>query len=583
MDANNLIRIKEELGSPPVPPQDSAITEEPMRVNSLGTCARGPTYMKEELQGTNIPCVPGNDGSTEEIITGDCPGTPVYASHSIRIKEEFIGPGSPASPGNHGNAEELESCECLGSAVPRSVLCIKRDPEDLCDSLTLTHSPCDSLLMDGPVTPFGHGIPLSANYDDGDVKPEHPVTASSVAQAETQQVHNVYPLPQKTSYERTSHECAEHVLLKSKACPTTSFRKTSEITTYDVGGMDLCNTCRSPTLGAGMKESLHKREVCSSMLSTEPTLHSYMAPHSNEKPYKCDACARTFSGMDELKDHEQSHAGRSSGVSGDSVSRAAEKARKCSLCSAEFACPRELKTHVMTHAAEKTYRCRLCPAAFVLLSTLKRHVTTHAGAKPFACDVCGATFARSPDLKRHVARHMAEKPFKCEFCPATFASSAECKKHAMTHTGEKPHKCELCPAEFRISSGLKAHVRTHTGEKPYKCAFCPAASATHIECRRHTMTHTGEKPYKCEPAEFILSSSLKSHVRTHTGEKPYKCQLCPATFRTSIERRRHTMTHTGEKPYKCDLCPASFIQSSKLKCHSRTHAREPTRSATAQT
>ncbi|XP_061775399.1 zinc finger protein 271-like [Nerophis ophidion] len=201
-----------------------------------------------------------------------------------------------------------------------------------------------------------------------------------------------------------------------------------------------------------------------------------MVYHTDNMPWKCFQCDKTFSNKGNLNMHMKIHSG--------------EKTFSCSFCGKTFFQKANLTAHTRTHTGEKPYSCSVCGKRFSKNDGLKRHAGTHTREKHFLCSVCGKKFSKKDGLKRHTRIHDVEQPFFCSVCNAHFGHSSDLARHTRGHTGEKPFTCSVCGKGFYHKSHFEEHTRIHTGEKPFLCPLCGKSFSKRHGLNRHTQTHT---------------------------------------------------------------------------------------------
>uniref|UniRef100_A0A336KMY6 CSON013100 protein n=1 Tax=Culicoides sonorensis TaxID=179676 RepID=A0A336KMY6_CULSO len=122
----------------------------------------------------------------------------------------------------------------------------------------------------------------------------------------------------------------------------------------------------------------------------------------------------------------------------------------CSICSKEFSTKWNLKQHQWTHAnrSTKPFQCNICPNAFVRENDYTTHMNAHKAIRPYTCNHCGCQFVRKSNWMRHTREHEQEKnytcerPFSCNICGKTSATKTNHNKHIKIHHARDPLTAE---------------------------------------------------------------------------------------------------------------------------------------------
>lgn len=109
-------------------------------------------------------------------------------------------------------------------------------------------------------------------------------------------------------------------------------------------------------------------------------LTAHQILHAVEQTYKCTDCNETFSAMDSLQTHIQTH-----------------------------------YLHTQLHVTDShDDNCFLQHNTLHVETTQQQHklVPVPKGEKPYKCDECGVSFTRADSLKYHKKTHTREKPYQ---------------------------------------------------------------------------------------------------------------------------------------------------------------------------
>lgn len=86
---------------------------------------------------------------------------------------------------------------------------------------------------------------------------------------------------------------------------------------------------------------------------------------------------------------------------------------RCEICGKSFSRKEHFTNHILWHTGKHESEYRM-----VTLSTLAILFST--GETPHRCDFCAKTFTRKEHLLNHVRQHTGESPHRCTYCLKTF-------------------------------------------------------------------------------------------------------------------------------------------------------------------
>ena len=145
-------------------------------------------------------------------------------------------------------------------------------------------------------------------------------------------------------------------------------------------------------------------------------------------------------------------------VKGHMLVHSDERPYACTLCDKTYKSNAMLDIHMKTHTKEKPYVCDVCGQSFALRNTLRCHANRHTNAKPYKCEFCGKGFNCSSGKRKHQQTHTKDKRYSCDVCGWKFITSYNLRKHMLTHTDMRPFACNVCGKTYRSRSSLQYHI-----------------------------------------------------------------------------------------------------------------------------
>ena len=110
----------------------------------------------------------------------------------------------------------------------------------------------------------------------------------------------------------------------------------------------------------------------------------------------------------------------------------------CKICDKSFVVDSKLTTHVHILTGERPFSCDVCDKTFTKGCDLRAHMRTHTGERPFSCEVCYKKFTQRSHLRTHMHIHTGERPFSCKVCDKKFTESSNLRSHmhSLSHRRE---------------------------------------------------------------------------------------------------------------------------------------------------
>lgn len=257
------------------------------------------------------------------------------------------------------------------------------------------------------------------------------------------------------------------------------------------------------------------------MGETKPEILVKSEDTSDQRPFACDQCGRTYRHAGSLVNHRNSH------KTGEYY---------CSVCNNTYSNQLAMKNHLRIHFAYKKHICQNCGKGF-------------RGKKQLLAHVC-AELKKDGTMGR---RALKSRAYRCKECKQAFLSVDQLEGHSCGGTSgssdartnmspnERPFACNICNRSYRHAGSLLNHKNTHkTGH--FNCTFCSKPFTNPMALRNHTRIHTQKKKYVCLTCgkAFRLASILHNHQRVHNRvASHFRCPACGKSFQGRSGLKRH--------------------------------------------
>ena len=353
----------------------------------------------------------------------------------------------------------------------------------------------------------------------------------------------------------------------------------------------------------------YKCKYCGKSYNYPSELKRHEPVHTRQPNFKCQHCDRCFFHTGTLKQHEKAHARAKETHSGN------------------------LKRHSQTHAKKKSFQCKEEEKRLLVRQVNRMQNTgikltqgqkVHTRQRSFKCQHCSRRFFHTGTLKNHEKvheraeeRHQQEqdtgikpthgrkvvdsdnKPYKCLECGKSYSYPCELKRHEPVHTRQRNFKCQHCSRRFFHTGTLKNHEKVHARaeemhqqehDKRYQCGECDKSFSNSENLKHHSKTHAKKKPFQCKKEEKRslggqvntkkLNRMQNTRIKLTQGQKvadsenkPYNCKDCGKSYNFPSELKRHEPVHTRQRNFKCQHCSRRFFHTGTLKQHEKMHAR----------
>ena len=309
-------------------------------------------------------------------------------------------------------------------------------------------------------------------------------------------------------------------------------------------------------------------------------LDKHVLCHSNEKPFQCSECDKSFKNEYSLKRHFEG------------VHKLLDRPMVCDIddCNKEFRSESAFAEHQRNgHLRDRLLVCQQskCNYKTCRRNAYYNHMATHSDEGPYKCTFpgCQRIFKLKFHFNAHIASHSTQRKYKCphEGCGMAFKTRAHLCKHEKNRHKQKLLGCDWPGCEYRSvqESWVNSYSAVHQNNSDVSCVWpkCQKKFRSDKSMRWHLRVHKQEKRFACHwPGCYYrcgAPNALRIHMGVHTVEKTVVCDWpgCGKKFKNDKSMRTHLLIHKADKRHQCPWpgCNyrAIFVQS--VKRHVKVH------------
>lgn len=355
-------------------------------------------------------------------------------------------------------------------------------------------------------------------------------------------------------------------------------------------------------LNNSLNESIKNKSsyctICNKQCANSGTLNSHMTIHSDNKPYTCQFCKRSFkikgpyllhvrsqkcrkkiqsvNSNHSIKEERVENCNSSQYVNRVYIDKpnctnVTKKERlwfACDVCNKKFSTPYHLITHRKSHQIEP-YVCKICDKSYNFRCHWNRHLKCHylknkQMKKSTSNQQINDSKLGTGKLQTNYVQHINK--FKCVYCKKEYSSICYWKKH-LSLSKECRRHCKQNLPEFTSAK------ENYTKSMQFECHICKKMYNTFYNRRKHLINvhnqldivnmDTNKNNVDVQKKELTTIETIPTknleQKRVFQGGNRSHCTLCDRTYSNYANLRRHErMTHIINKPLQCSICGSIF-------------------------
>lgn len=223
-----------------------------------------------------------------------------------------------------------------------------------------------------------------------------------------------------------------------------------------------------------------------------------------------------------------------------------EKPFKCQFCAKEFTQRGNKARHEMVHTGDKPYKCQFCPRAFINKRDRENHQNCHhTRERPFKCTICDKQFFSKSAQKAHEKKHQTgktdkfERTFKCHFCKRSF-----CKEDSLTKHVQESHDAigdkEAIVNSAKIEDSENTSTESDEAFDHNNIEDVNAPVTENVSITDEQSCHEVQMQEKTQQVKVEIEPINEASDNINTEEPmPFLCGFCKQGFHETENLQKH--------------------------------------------